>query len=58
MAWVQDVAINSLWYNNSTGEDPTEDTPPANVTTGAVAINTGDNVGSEQSPFGSVRSDK
>ena len=42
MAWVQDVAINSLWHNNSAGEDPTEDTPPANVTTGAVAINTGD----------------
>ena len=38
MAWVQDVAINSLWYNNSTGEDPTEDTPPANVTTGAVGL--------------------
>lgn len=42
MAWVQDAAINSLWHNNASGNDPTEDTPPANVTTGAVAVNTAD----------------
>jgi len=42
MAWLQDIAINTLWYNSGTGNDPSEDTPPPNVVKGAVAINTAD----------------
>ena len=45
--WAQDIAINTLWYNNTAGEDPTEaaggTTPDsASVSNGSVAINTAD----------------
>ena len=40
--WAQDIAINTLWYNNTAGEDPTEGTIPTNVANGAVAVNTND----------------
>ena len=45
--WAQDIAINTLWYNNTAGEDPTEaaggTTPDsASVSNGSVAINTFD----------------
>jgi len=40
--WAQDIAINTLWYNNTAGEDPTEGTVPVGPSNGAVAVNTAD----------------
>jgi len=43
--WNQDIAINTLWYNSTSGENPTQasgGSVPANPVNGAVAVNTGD----------------
>jgi hypothetical protein len=42
MVWNQDIALNTLWYNSGTGNDPTEDSGISNIKKGAVAVNTAD----------------